>query len=607
MNKLLGSINQLPIPRSLMPRPHHWFVMLIFAAVISLLLSGMKLLVSPGPEYPFLLIFSAVVVSALWGGFWIGMFATLFTALLVSMLFLPETAANIYVRAFSITVYICEGTAISWLVYRQRHAMQSAELQREWLEVSLRSIGDAVIMTDTRGNILFMNEVAQVLTGWSVADATGHPLAAVFRIANERTRKPAINPVQKVLKTGKIQSLANHTVLISADGRTIPIDDSAAPIRDSQGNLHGVVLIFRDISATKSSLQKIREGELRFREFADSMPDIISRFDLNYKRIFVNKAYLHLTGKRRSEVLNKPLSDTLTERNHPWINYFDEVVSTGEAKIVVTPIPTVSGERTFSVRLIPEFSARKKVVSILSIAQDITAAKEEEERKDQFISIASHELKTPITSLKAYAQLARKHLETHPDSKIKSLVQRMEVQVDNITSLVSDLLDVTKIEAGKLLLPKDTFDINQLVREIAHDMDQTHPSHRIDIKGALKKYVFADRFRIGQVLTNLLTNAIKYSPDADTVVITLREKNGEAVIAVKDNGIGISEIDQQHIFERFYQTKAARDHEGRLSSLGLGLYITAEIVKRHGGRIWVDSTVGKGSTFSFTVPLSKAA
>ena len=181
----------------------------------------------------------------------------------------------------------------------------------------------------------------------------------------------------------------------------------------------------------------------------------------------------------------------------------------------------------------------------------------------------------------------------------------MEAQINTITRLVEELLDVSRIQAGRLEYLQETVDLDAMLREIADTMQQTHPSHRILVHGAVRASLLGDRDRLAQVFTNLLSNAIKYSPDAQTVEMDLSASPETATIRVRDYGLGIPREQRDKIFERFY--RAADPQRRAIPGLGMGLYIVAEIVKRHGGTITVDSEVGRGSTFTVTLPRKRDA
>lgn len=241
-----------------------------------------------------------------------------------------------------------------------------------------------------------------------------------------------------------------------------------------------------------------------------------------------------------------------------------------------------------------------KSVGLRGVTMDITSTMEVEQRKDEFISIASHELKTPITSIRVFTQILLAACEEKGTAKEKTYLLRMRSQIDKLTQLVSDLLDISKIEVGKLELRKETFQLGLLVTEVVENMQATTDSHKLVVKGSSIKKIHGDRDRIGQVLINFLSNAIKYSPNGKPIIISTHENKQTITVAVKDKGIGIKSKHLEHIFERFYRVFDAT--EKTFPGLGIGLFICKEIIQRHNGSIHVESKLHKGSTFSFTLP-----
>ena len=224
-----------------------------------------------------------------------------------------------------------------------------------------------------------------------------------------------------------------------------------------------------------------------------------------------------------------------------------------------------------------------------------------ESRKDEFISMASHELKTPITSLKGFLGLLQRRLTTRGDETALHYLARMDTQVNKLTRLINDLLNLSRIQTGQIDYQAERFEMDALVQEIVENVQGTTQSHHLILEEQAQAEIFGDRDRIGQVLINLLNNAIKYSPRADTVLVRVAKDRGQVIVSVQDFGIGIAKEHQHKIFERFYQVNDPQ--EKTYPGLGIGLFISCEIVRRHGGQLWVESKKDEGATFHCSLPL----
>ncbi len=237
------------------------------------------------------------------------------------------------------------------------------------------------------------------------------------------------------------------------------------------------------------------------------------------------------------------------------------------------------------------------------MALNIFAHTELEPLRDDFLSMAGHELRTPLTVLKLQTQYLHRLLTRQGLYDDVAILVQMEVQIQKLERLNGDLLNVSKIQAGRLEYVEERVDLNKVLRESAEVMHQMYPTHAIVVHGTATTYLVGDTERLGQVFINLLSNAIKYSPLADTVEVTIRSTAEAITISVRDYGIGIPQDQREHIFERFY--RAVDPSTKEFPGLGIGLYLVAEIIKHHGGMIMVKSAMGKGSTFYVSLPLSK--
>lgn len=256
-----------------------------------------------------------------------------------------------------------------------------------------------------------------------------------------------------------------------------------------------------------------------------------------------------------------------------------------------------------SVNAAPIFNKNKEIIAAVSTLYDVTEAKQLEQRKDDFVNMASHELKTPITSMKLYIEMLLKWVEKYQDEKINKNLHSLRIQTERLQELVSDLLDVSRIQTGKLYFRKEKFDIVDLIEETVSILQGATNKHTLVFSKKESIFIFADKFRIYQVLTNLVTNAIKYSPENNEIIIRIKKQHLKVVVSVEDFGIGIEKNQQRKIFERLYQVSDLKTK--MYPGLGMGLYISKEIIRRHKGSIWVEGEKGKGSTFFFSLPIKK--
>ncbi|RVU00369.1 hybrid sensor histidine kinase/response regulator [Mucilaginibacter limnophilus] len=236
-----------------------------------------------------------------------------------------------------------------------------------------------------------------------------------------------------------------------------------------------------------------------------------------------------------------------------------------------------------------------------SLLKEIAQRKQAESKKDEFIGIASHELNTPLTSVKGYLQLAERQLEKDQVDQAKMFIGRSKAQVEKLNHLVSDLLNATRIETGKLNYKYTEFELEPFIGHAVDSVLQSYPDVQIntDVNGSVK--IYGDETRLEQVLVNFLTNAVKYAPESNNVWLTARLLPGDLVeVRVRDEGIGIPKEKQPYIFDKFYRVE---DNHNQFQGLGMGLYICSEIIKHHGGEYGLESEPGSGSTFYFRIPL----
>lgn len=374
-----------------------------------------------------------------------------------------------------------------------------------------------------------------------------------------------------------------------------------APLRNAANVIEGVMVFAYEVTDQVLARRKVEESEVRFRTLADNIPNLVWMARPDGWIYWYNSRSYSYTGASFEQLEGWGWQNLVDPEIQPAVlKRWRHSIQSGESFEMIFPLRGADGVfRPFLTRIIPIYDAEGRIVQWFGTNTDITEQKRLEQQKDEFLGIASHELKTPVTSLKAYTQLLERRFRNAGDGRSAELVQKMDAQLDKLTGLIGDLLDVTKIESGKLIFHFSHFDFDELIQEVAEEMQRTTSKHTIRLDLAASTIFYGDRDRIGQVLINLITNAIKYSPQSEKIVVKTTCEQGRIITSVQDFGIGIPPEMQQRVFERFFRVEG--DTRTTFPGLGLGLYISAEIVKRHHGAIWVESEEGYGTTISFSL------
>jgi PAS domain S-box-containing protein len=485
--------------------------------------------------------------------------------------------------------------------------------QREWLQVTLASIGDAVIATDKGCKVILMNEVAQALTGWRQSEAAGMPVENVVNIVDERTRAPAENPCVRAMRDGVVVGLANHTILIAKDGTEVALDDSAAPIRDGAGNVVGAVLIFRDVSDRRRADERLRESQERFQAFMDHTPTRAWIKDGEGRYLYRNPASERAIGRTAEQYLGRTDYDLFPKDiAEQFVANDAAVLTSGLSQRFVETNRVDDHERRILVVKFPIRLAGRRCAA--GVAIDITEQLEIEEalraadrRKDEFLATLAHELRNPLNPLRNAAAILR-HAGSGDGEEAwaRDVIDR---QVAQMARLLDDLLDVSRITLNRLELRKQPVVLAEVVEHAVETsrplMDQARHTLRIQLPEEPVR-LDADPVRLAQVFSNLLNNAAKYTPPGGHISLSARALPHEAEICVRDDGIGIEPRYLPHVFEMFSQLKSASAHSQ--GGLGIGLSLVKSLVEMHAGSIEARSAgSGKGSEFLVRLPLSTRA
>ncbi|MBB5059978.1 PAS domain S-box-containing protein [Granulicella aggregans] len=392
----------------------------------------------------------------------------------------------------------------NWDVTEARRLTAELAQQNELLRVTLHSIGDGVITTDAQGNVVWLNSVAERMTGWTSEEALARPIASIFNIVNYVTRRPVENPIMTCIATGVAGKLAPDTILLSRDGARFGIDDSAAPIRGEQGELLGAVLVFHDVT--------------------------------EQRRLFYETTRM---------------------------------------------------------------------------------AKVELKLKDDFLSRVSHELRSPLTSIYSFTSIIADDLAGNTTSQQQEYLQIVLKNVDQLQSMIEDLLTVTQANEGKLSIDLKPIQLSECVTDALHTIQGPASSKQIALRSNCEKSLplaLADPTRILQILIILLDNAVKFTPEGGLIGVKASQTDGGfLLVQVSDTGRGIPPEKRARVFEHLYQVPGPEHSENAQSDtsragrngLGLGLHIAHDLVVRQGGQIWITGELGNGSTFSFTLPIHR--
>ena len=510
------------------------------------------------------------------------------------------------------------------IVWRKQAETSLRESEQRWA-TTLSSIGDAVIATDTSGNIMFMNNEAQKLTGWTLSDAFQKPAKVVFNIVNEHTRLDVENPIEKVLKEGVVVGLANHTVLLRRGGLEVPVDDSGAPIKDKDGKTTGVVLVFRDITERKKVEEALRESELRLRFHAENTPLAVVEWDSNFVVTRWAGDAEKMFGWTSSETIGKPIMDLqmIYEPDIPIVEKTMSRLTSGDTKVVSSNRNITKDGRViyctwYNSVLLDE---KGRIVSVFSFVEDDTAkvkaekALEEnnrnletlvEERTRQLkeserlaaigatAGMVGHDIRNPLQAITSDVYLAKTELASVSESEekkntLESLTE-IEKNVDYINKIVADLQDFARPLKPHL----EETDLKLIIEDLL--VKNGLPE---DVKASVKvetgaKKVLADSSYISRIMYNLVNNAVQAMPNGGKLSIHVYKEASEVVISVKDTGVGIPEEVKSKLFTPMFTTKS--------KGQGFGLAVIKRMTESLCGTVSFESQEGKGTTFSVRLP-----
>jgi len=560
---------------------------------------------------PFITYFPALLLVTWFAGLGPGLLAVGLGGLAADYFFMPPRGTLLMSSAdwVALLLYGMVGGGIAWLGNSQKRALATVSLERQRYETTLASIGDAVIATDTAGTIVFANAAARALLR-SPSEPVGQHLDRVFRIVNEDSRATVESPVARVLREGEVVGLANHTVLLAGDGTEIPIDDSAAPVRNAQGVVQGTVLVFRDIGER-------RQGERAHRRLAsivESTEDAILSKDLDGTITSWNAAAERMFGYTAEEALGRPVSILAMPgknemphilariREGERIEHYETVrrKKSGEpiyVALTVSPMRDASGRIVGASKIVRDVTARLRAERELRDANEALLRTNED--LERFAFLASHDLQEPLRMITAYAQLLSRSLALPQEDERKEFLSQIVDGAQRMRALIADLLTYTRIRQEPEE-PTSTVDLNAVLQAVRNNLKASIEESGAEVQGEDLPRVRGHEAHFLSLLQNLIENAIKYRSQAPPrILISAERKDGEILFAVVDNGIGIAPEYREKIFQVF-----KRLHGSAVPGTGVGLAICQRIVQRYGGRIWAEAGEGTGTKFRFALPAS---
>lgn len=416
----------------------------------------------------------------------------------------------------------------------------------------------------------------------------------------EIKEQPFLKILENVLATGQSYYGNEVMAMLVRNGKLdrVFFNFVYQPVKDAEGNTNSIMLVATDVTEQVNARRTVEESEERFRFLFNAIPQQVWTSKPDGALNYVNKVVSDDFGYRSEEIVGYGWQKFI----HPddlsnCLRVWKSALKTGNEYLVEFRLKFNDGIYRWHLSRALPFIEQGEIKLWVGTNTNIDVQKNNEQKKDEFISIASHELKTPLTSIKAFNQLMRR---AQSPEKLKDFVVKSSDHIERLEKLISDLLDVSKINAGKLNYNLQQFSFKRMLEDSVESAQHVTTSHQIILENAVDIKYTGDHFRLEQVMNNFLTNAIKYSPNGQRILVNSAIEQDSIIVSVQDFGIGIEKNDLDRIFDRYYRVD---NTAMRFEGLGLGLFISSEILKRHKGSFWIESEKDKGSTFFFRLPL----
>lgn len=462
-----------------------------------------------------------------------------------------------------------------------------------------------IVLTGSEMKVEIVNDVYAKLIGRQAHELIDQELFTLIP-ETEAYFRPLID---KVRLSGEPLDIYDTPYTVHHKGKRIDgyLNAAYQPYRDDEGHIAGVMVFTQDVTDQVVSRFKLKEADEMANMAITAAKLGAWHIEPVTKALVYNATLARIFGYDYTGPMTyEQAIAQVTDEYRPLIlNAIEKAIADeGDYDIVYQQRRFNDNEliwlRSFG-KINTDIDENHTVFS--GFVMDITEQKKDEQRKNDFIGMVSHELKTPLTSLKAVIQLVRIKLKNNADPFLGDAMEKANIQVKRMTAIINGFLNISRLESGKILIEKLAFDIARLIQDVLEENRLATSSHLIEFIPNDEFWVNADRDKIGSVISNLLSNAVKYSSKEKPILINCSREGETVVVSIKDFGMGIKSEHVDNIFERYYRVKD--DYTRHISGFGIGLYLSSEIVHRHGGKIWVESERLVGSTFYFSLPLSK--
>jgi PAS domain S-box-containing protein len=558
----------------------------------------------------------SIVVASVFGGLGAGIFSTVLSSLGIgySYIFIPADRGQIWIFLGGILISLLIGQVKK----EEENAIKISETSsrnEHYLKQILDSLYVFTGITTPEGTLLQVNPssiaAAKLRSEWVLNKNIKNTYWWSYSKQSRKKIKEAVNTANKD------QVVRYDTPIRIKNDQYIIVDLSITPLKNKQGKIENLMLLAMDVNQRTESLndnlklcRALKKQKKITEKIISDIPGVV--WELNRKSK-TDPFYLSFASHYIETMLGYKISDLNNDEN-----FWQEMIFDDDRKSVLREIELVyrkQKQRNCRFRCISadgkqvwvesRFSAdvdeNGKSVGVGGILFDISDKIRSEKIKNDFVNIASHEIKTPLTTIKAFSQIVEKRISLFDRRGAIKYLTRMEVYIDKLNQLINEFMEYSKFESGKMEYFWEVIDIDKLVREVVSDMQLIYEDHKLLVSGRTDKKIVGDKNKISQLIINLISNGVKYSPDTNKIDIEIKNEQDAVIISFEDYGIGIDSTNTKKIFDKFFRVQPDNN---KVEGAGLGLYICKEIIKKHHGKIWVDSKPDKGSIFYISFPLA---